>query len=245
MDAMFSALADLLADAARPGEDVLDVGCGAGATTQAIAAAVGPEGHATGVDISVPLIEAARRGGGTADFVLADAATHAFTADAYDLVTSRFGVMFFADPVAAFANLRAATRSGGRLYVITWRDVAENPFMTTAERAVAPLVPDLPKRPADGPGQFAFADPDRVRGILGDAGWADVRLDPIDVPCAFPAAALDDYLMRFGPLGRMLPEIPESEHAQIIATVRAAFDDVVEDGTVRFTSACWIVQARA
>jgi SAM-dependent methyltransferase len=244
-DTMFAPLARLLAAEARPGERVLDVGCGAGATTRALADAVGPSGTATGVDISAPLIEAARAHESPADYVVADAGTYAFEAGAYDLLTSRFGVMFFADPGAAFANLRRAARDGARLRAITWRAVEENPFMSTAGRAARPLLPDLPTPPADGPGQFAFADADRVATILADAGWSTVDHEPLDVEVTMPAAGLDTYLTRLGPLSRILPTLEPAQREHVMTTVRGAFAPYMHGDDARFTAACWVLKATA
>jgi SAM-dependent methyltransferase len=244
-DVMFAPLARLLAAEARRGERVLDVGCGAGATTRALADAVGPDGHATGADISAPLVEAARTHDTAADFVVADAGTYAFDTGAYDLITSRFGVMFFADPVAAFANLRRAARDGGRLCAITWRSVEENPFMSTAGRAARPLLPDLPTPPADGPGQFALADADHVAAILTDAGWSAVRHEPLDAELTMPAAGLETYLTRLGPLSRILPTLEPAKRDEVLSTVRAAFEPYMHGDDARFTAACWVLRATA
>jgi SAM-dependent methyltransferase len=239
---MFAPLAAALVEAVHPGDRVLDVGCGAGATTRAIAAA---GAQATGVDISVALIDAARAHGTTAEYVVADAATHPFTAASFDLIVSRFGVMFFDDPPAAFANLHRATRADGRLRLITWRGLEENPFMGTAARAARSLLPDLPQPPADGPGQFAFADPERVAGILTGGGWRDVRHTPLDVECAMPSAGLEIYLTRLGPVSRILPQLDPAERDRVVTTVRAAFDPYVDGDVARYTAACWIVEAGA
>ena len=244
-DRMFAPLARLLAAEARPGERVLDVGCGAGATTRALEVAVQPGGHATGVDISQALVEAAREHDTTADFLQADAETHPFDPASVDLVTSRFGVMFFEDPVAAFANLRRATRDGGRLRAVTWRAQAENPFMTTAATAARTVLPDLPSPPADGPGQFAFADAGRVAGILGDAGWSAVQHVPIDLELTMPASGLEIYLTRLGPLSRVLPALEPAQRDHVVSVVRAAFDSFVDGDEVRFAVACWMVEAAA
>ena len=245
LDDMFRPFEDVLLDAVPAGARVLDVGCGTGATTLAIAA----RAAAVGVDLSAPMIELARaraaRGGSSATFVCADAQTHAFEAAAFDRVVSRFGVMFFDDPVGAFANLRRATRDGGGARAIAWRTAVENPFMTAAERAAAPFLPEQPLRRLDGPGQFAFADPDRVRQILGDAGWRDVEPRSIDVTCALPAHELDRYITRLGPLGRVLGELAEPTRTQIIAAVRAAFEPYVHGPEVRYVAACWQIDARA
>ncbi|MGH7291299.1 MAG: SAM-dependent methyltransferase, partial [Myxococcota bacterium] len=163
----------------------------------------------------------------------------------YDLLTSRFGVMFFADPGAAFVNLKRATRDGGRLRAITWRAPADNPFMTAATRAVRPLLPDLPSPPADGPGQFAFADTDRVSSILAGAGWNAVEHEPLDVELAMPASGLETYLMRLGPLSRILPTLEPAKRDEVWATAVAAFDPFVVGDEVRFTVGCWMVKATA
>lgn len=244
-DAMFAPLARLLAGEARPGERVLDVGCGAGATTRALEIAVQPGGHATGADISQALVAAARAHDTTADFVVADAGTHAFEPASIDLVASRFGVMFFGDPVAAFANLHRATRPGGRLRAITWRAQDENPFMATAGRAARTVVPDLPQPPADGPGQFAFADAARVTGILDAAGWSAVDHVPLDVELSMPASGLETYLTRLGPLSRVLPTLEPAQRDHVVDVVRAAFDPFVDGDEVRFDVACWMLQAEA
>ncbi len=245
LDDMFRPFEELLVEAIPDGARALDVGCGTGATTLAIARRAGA---AVGIDLSAPMIARARaraaQSGAAATFVLADAQTHAFEPAAFDRVVSRFGVMFFDEPVRAFANLRRAMRDGGRARVIAWRTAAENPFMTAAERAAAPFVPAAVRRP-DGPGQFAFADPDRVRQILGDAGWCDVEPRSIDVTCTLPAVELDRYITRLGPLGRVLHELDEPTRAQVTAVVRAAFEPYVHGSDVRYVAACWLIDARA
>jgi hypothetical protein len=153
--------------------------------------------------------------------------------------------MFFADPGAAFANLRRAARDGARLRAITWRSVEENPFMNTAGRAARPLLPDLPTPPADGPGQFAFADADRVETILTDAGWSTVDHEPLDVEVTMPAAGLDTYLTRLGPLSRILPTLERAQREHVMTTVRGAFAPYMHGDDARFTAACWVLKATA
>lgn len=248
LDRMFEPFETMLAAAVAPGEHVLDVGCGTGATTLAIARSAGPAGHGTGIDISAPMIATARiratQAGLPASFVCADAQDHPFEAAAFDAVVSRFGVMFFADPVAAFANLRRATRATGRLHLYVWRGADENPFMTAAERAAAPLV-ELPPRQPGQPGQFAFADAARVQAILQAAGWHEVGIDAVDVACTFPAAGLDSYVSRMGPLGRVLPTLDEPRRHEVLAQVRRAFEPFVRSDTAQFQAACWRIVARA
>lgn len=251
LDRMFKPFEERLAQAvaARPGGRVLDVGCGTGSTTLAAARALGPESHCVGIDISEPMIAAAQaraaREGSAASFLRADAQFHAFEAASVDLIISRFGVMFFEDSVQAFTNLRRAARDGAGLQLIVWRGPAENPFMTTAERAAAPLLPNLPPRLPNAPGQFAFADPQRVSRIVKESGWTGIDIQPLDVTCILPEKELVGYLTRLGPLGRVLPEVGEQTRTQVIKTVRAAFEPYVYGDEVRFNAACWVVAAQA
>ena len=228
---------------------VLDVGCGTGSTTLAVARSQDAQRRCTGIDISEPMIIVARaraeRERTPATFILDDAQTHTFGRASFDAIISRFGVMFFDDSVRAFANLLRAARRGAHLGFIAWREAAENPFMTTAERAAAPLLPNIPARPADAPGQFAFAHRGHVYRVLEESGWAEIEIRAIDVPCTFPEEALALYLSRFGPLGRVLADADEPFRKQVVATVRAAFDPYVHGTEVRFNAACWLVTARA
>jgi SAM-dependent methyltransferase len=251
LDGMFEPIEDLMveiASAASPAR-VLDVGCGTGSTTLALARLLGAQGRCVGVDISAPMLAVARaraeRESVPASFVLASAQDHAFERASFDLIVSRFGVMFFDDPVRAFANLRHAARAGGALRAIAWRSPAENPFMTAAERAAAPFLPNLPARRPDGPGQFAFADERRVRSILKESGWAGIDMRPIDVICTFPAKALETYVTRLGPVGMILPEADDKTRMQVTEAVRAAFEPYVHGAEVHFTAACWMVAAQA
>ncbi len=249
LDRTYEPIEKLLAAAvaASGARAVLDVGCGAGVTTMAAARSLGAGGRAVGVDISEPLIEVARaraaRAGVAAQFIRADAQVHPFEPASFDLMISRFGVMFFGDPVAAFANLRRAAAPGCGLRLVAFRSLAENPFMTTAERAAAPFLPNLPPRKPDAPGQFAFADADRVRRILEGAGWSGVALAPLDVACAFPVADLERFFTRLGPLGQVLRDADESTRQRIIRDVHVAFEPYVRDAEVRFTPACWLISA--
>lgn len=251
LDQMFKPFEDMLAEAASAvaGGRVLDIGCGTGCTTIAAARRLGPGGSSTGVDISEPMIATARtraeRDGIAASFICADAQTCILEPASFDMIISRFGVMFFDDPVLAFAHLRRAARDGAELRFAAWRSAAENPFMTTAERAAAPLLPNLPPRRPGAPGQFAFADQARVARILEESGWAGIDIAPIDVVCAFPEKELIRYLSLLGPVGLILREADDRTRAQVIAAVRAAFDPYVHGTEVRYTAACWMVTARA
>jgi SAM-dependent methyltransferase len=254
LDQMYNPFEEMLVEAvslrASPkGLDVLDVGCGTGGTTVAVARWLGTRGRATGIDISDPMIAAARaraeREHVAAHFICANAQEHAFEPASADMIISRFGVMFFDDPVRAFANLRRAATDEAELRVIVWRSMGENPFMTTAERAAAPLLPNLPPRRPDAPGQFAFADAARVSTILEQSGWGGIDIQPIDVACTFPEQEMVPYLTRFGPVGMVLKDADDQTRPRVIETARAAFDPFVHGAEVRFTAACWMVGARS
>lgn len=251
LEAMFKPLEALLVRAVSDAgaRRVLDIGCGTGATTFAVAQALGSQGHCTGIDISGPMIAAARtraeREGRLASFICADAQSHGFAPASFDMIISRLGVMFFADPVQAFANLRRAVRPDAALRLIVWRSAAENPFMTTAELAAKPLLPDLPPRRPDAPGQFGFADRSRVEAILRASGWEGAAIEPLDVALRFPASELTRYVSRLGPVGVMLQGMEEPRRTDVIDTVRGAFDRYVDGSEIRFTAACWMVAARA
>lgn len=236
--------------AAKPGEAILDIGCGCGQTSLELAAAVGPSGAVTGIDISHPMLEIARteaRAAGIANagFDEADAQTFAFAPARFDAAFSRFGVMFFADPVAAFANIRTALKPEGRLAFVCWRPFAENLWMRIPMEAARDIVP--PMTPADplAPGPFAFADPDRVRSILTAAGFTAVTLTPFD--SLIGGGDLEqtlDLSLRVGPLGAVLRENPDYAEKSVTAVRTALARHVTPDG-VMMPGAVWIVEARA
>lgn len=234
--------------ALKPGERVLDVGCGAGATTLDLAAAVTPGGEAVGVDISRPLLEAARRrseGMAGVRFVEGDAQAYRFEPTAFDAVFSRFGVMFFGDPPAAFANLRRTLKPGGRLAFICWRAPVENPFMMAPMQAALAHVAAPPPPEPGAPGPFAFADPDRVRSILGAGGFTDVDVAPHDQKIGSGDLATTlAVALKVGPLGGLLRENPDKREV-VIDAVRAMLAAHEGPDGVKLDSATWIVTARA
>jgi SAM-dependent methyltransferase len=250
LDRMFRPFQDLLVDVVRAGSGnrVLDIGCGTGSTTVAVARLLGPTARCVGVDISDPMIAAARiraeQEHMPVTFIRADAESYSFEPASFDTVISRFGVMFFQDSVRAFANLRSAALEGACLRFIAWRSAGENAFMTAAERAAAPLLPNLPPRRPGAPGQFAFADPQRVHTILEASGWALIDIQPLDVACTLREEELNEYLTRLGPVGMALQDVDEPTRTQVIRTMRPAFDAYIHGAEVRFTAACWSVSAR-
>jgi len=250
LDRILQPFEDLLIEAvsASGARSVLDIGCGTGSTTRGIAKLLGASGNCVGVDISEQMIATARtlaeQQRVPAKFICADAQTHSFEPAGFDTIMSRFGVMFFADPVRAFANLRNAASKEATLCFVAWRSPAENRFMTTAERAAASLLPNLPARRADAPGQFGFADARRVQSILAESGWRDIDIQPIDVACTLPESELSRYGARLGPVGIALREVDPRTRDQVVAVVREAFEPYVHGDEVRFTACCWSVDAR-
>lgn len=252
LDRMLAPFEAPLIEAGFPGQGgrVLDVGCGAGATTLAMARRLGASGRCIGVDISGPLLAAAEARAAaermnSATFVQADAQTHAFEPDSFDAVISRFGVMFFDDSEAAFGNLRRAVRIGAKLAFVAWRSPAENPFMTTAKRAAEPLLTNMPVPDPNAPGQFAFADGDRVRRILQASGWSDIDLARLDVEGTVTESELLAYVTKLGPVGLALKEMNDQTlRARVIEVVHAAFQPYIKNGVARFAMASWLVTAK-
>jgi SAM-dependent methyltransferase len=251
LDRLYAPLQDLLVEAvaATSSRVVLDVGCGTGSTTLAVARTLDATGRCVGIDISEPMIALARtraeQARTPAEFIRADAQIHAFEPGSFDLFISRFGVMFFDDPVQAFSNLRRAALPGAHVRFITWRSAADNPFMTTAESAAGPLLPNLPSRRPDGPGQFAFANRERAHAILHESGWTGIDIRPLDVALTLPETDLSRYVTRLGPVGLILQEADDRTRALVFETIRPAFDPYVHGADVRFTAACWMMGARA
>ncbi len=236
--------------AVAPGDRVIDVGCGCGQTTLELAVRAGPAGSVLGVDISAPMLAVARRrplarGLAGVRFLEADAQSHAFAPGGAEALFSRFGVMFFADPTAAFANLRSALAPGGGLAFVCWRAMELNPFMTLPMSAALPLLPPMAPPMPGGPGPFAFADADRVRGILAGAGFHRIEMRPHDE--AIGGGDLDETLdlaLKIGPLGAAVRDQPELS-AQVAEAVRAALEPHAGPSGVFLPSASWIVTAES
>ncbi len=234
--------------APAPGEQVVDVGCGCGDTSLELARRVGPEGGVLGLDISAPMLEVARRraaeaGASGLKFRQADAQVAALPDDR-DAVFSRFGVMFFADPEAAFANLRRSLRPGGRLAFVCWRPLPENLWIHLPAEAAAGLVPPAPPPEPGTPGPFAFADPDRVRAILAQAGFTGIDISPHDE--AIGGLDLEGTVgmsVWRGPLGAILRERPDLAPV-LHDRVRTAVSPWLRGDAVYMPSATWLVSAR-
>lgn len=246
--------AAVAAAAAQPGEHILDIGCGSGASTFMLADQVGPTGHVLGVDISQQLVELARAATPDAapvEFRLADAATAAFPAEGFDLLFSRFGVMFFDDPVAAFANMRRALKPDGRVAFVCWRSATDNDWVRLPMAAIRDIVQPAPADP-DAPGPFAFSNPERLTDILATAGFTDIEVRPFDTRLVYGRsdtreAAIDDALdmaFQVGPLARALADQPDDVRARAAEAVRAVFAAQSGDTSVLIDGAAWIVTAR-
>lgn len=234
----------------KAGERVIDIGCGCGASTIALARLVGPGGKVLGVDISQPMLARAaqrRPAGLSIELVLADATTHPFAQGAFDLLFSRFGVMFFAEPARAFANLRSALRPGGRLTFACFRTPRDNPFMMLPLHAAYEHVPPLPKLGPEDPGPFAFAAEERVRRILGQAGFQSIALEPCDLALDLAAGGgLDAAVastMTIGATSRALSGQPEQTRAAVAASIRRALEPHVRGSSVPLAAALWLVTA--
>lgn len=248
-DTMFAPQQQWLVDAVRAdgARRVLDIGCGTGATSWAIARETGA--HCRGVDISAAMLAAARQRHPDlqldVDFLLADAGRDPLHEAPYDAIVSRFGLMFFAEPTSALDHLRHALHKGGRLLALAWRSTDDNPFMIAAERAAAPMLPALPPRLPGAAGQFAFADAEHVQQLLQGSGWQRIQIDAVDFACRLPAVDLPRYLAGFGPVGQALRHANAETRAQVIATVESALTGYIHDGELRYTAACWAIRAHA
>lgn len=253
-DIVLQPVADVLIDRARvaKGERILDVGCGSGATTFAFARATGAAGYVMGIDISAPMLARAREvkpANAPIDFELADATIHPFAPDSFDLLTSRFGVMFFADPALSFANMRKAMRRSGRLAFACWREPRENPFFMTPLQAVYRHVPKMPPVGPEDPGPFSFASEERVKRILTAAGFSEVAMEPcnlaLDVAVERGLDAAVQGTMQIGPAARALADQPQDIIAAAAQSIREALEPHLKGESVPLDAAIWIVTARA
>lgn len=257
LDAMVRVFGHAAIEAATPmpGERVLDVGCGAGASTLALAAHVGAGGQVLGVDISEALIGRARAlapQNTSALFQVADASNAELPEGAFDILFSRFGVMFFDDPTGAFAHMRRALRPGGRVAFVCWRSAAENDWVCLPMGAIKGILPPSAPPDPEAPGPFSFGDRARVARILTAAGFTDVAIAPFDASVPFGEAetrdaAIDDavnMVLEVGPLSRALADQPDDIRTRASVAVRTAFAVLPRERSVMINGAAWIVMAR-
>lgn len=252
-DVVLGPVADVLIERARigSGERIVDVGCGSGATTIAFARKVGQTGRVLGIDVSEPMLTKARETAPTdlpIDWLLADATVYPFEPASFDLLASRFGVMFFADPVLSFANMRKALKPSGRLAFACWREPRENPFFMAPLTAVYKHVPKLPPPGPDDPGPFAFASQGRVTRILSALGFEAIAMEPcdlkLDVAVGRGLDAAVDGVLQIGPANRAL-EGHDDVRSVARQSVREALMPFVAGEKVLLPGAIWIVTARA
>lgn len=236
--------------APKPGESVLDVGCGTGDTTVELARRVAPTGSVTGIDISETMLSTAREinadAAGWVKFDRADAQTADFDGKTFDLVFSRFGVMFFDDSVAAFTNLRRALRREGRIVFACWQPVARNGWVHVARDIVARHVTLEPPGDPRAPGPFAFGEEGYVRGILDKTGFQDVALESHETT-VLTGRSLEtavETVTERGPMSRAIHDASEPLQARIRADLTEALADHVHDDGIRLSAAVWLVSAR-
>ena len=234
--------------ALRPAERVLDVGCGCGTVALAAADAVGPAGSVVGIDVSAPMLAQARSRSiahTNVRYLDADASTHRFDAE-FDVAISRFGVMFFRDPSAAFANLRSALRPGARVVFVCWRPSAENPWWRAAYDAAARVVALEPLADPDEPGPFAFGSQERIARVLADAGLTGAAIAAFDAPVVLSEEGLEgavDFAITNGPVGRRMRAASDEERARVRAALVTTLRPHAGTDRVALPGATWVVRA--
>jgi SAM-dependent methyltransferase len=253
-DVLLAPVTEALIDRAVPraGERIIDVGCGCGGTSMALASCVAPTGFVLGIDISGPMLSRARQlspKGLPVDFVLADATVYPFDPGHFDLLVSRFGVMFFAEPAVSFVNLHRALRPSGRMAFACWRDPRENPWMMAPLQAIYQHVPKLPPQGPEDPGPFAFASEERVHRILGEAGFKKIEMEPValalDIAIGRGLEAAVQAAMQIGPGSRALDGHPPETRAAAAKSVREMLVPFVRGDAVPLPGSIWIGTAQA
>ncbi len=249
MDVMLGPLGEAALNqlAAQTGERVLDLGCGCGDTSLAMATR---GANVTGVDVSGPMLAHARNrataAGLDVEFLQADAADFPFAGDSYDAAFSRFGVMFFHDPAAAFTNIRKALLASGRLSFVCWQAVTRNPWITTPMSVLARHLPAQPAAEPFAPGPFAFADPARVESILQSAGFQQVAVTPFEadvlVGRSVPEAML--FLEQIGPAARLLGLLDDDQAQEVRSELETLLGSLSTANGINMGAACWLVDAR-
>jgi ubiquinone/menaquinone biosynthesis C-methylase UbiE len=256
IDRLFAGLTQVALNLAAPqlGERVIDIGCGSGTTVLELASRVGSSGYVLGADVSKPSVEKARAriaaaGVRQAEITLCDVSTHIFPANSFDLVFSRFGVMFFAEPVAAFTNIRKAVKPHGRVALVVFRSPQENKWATAPLAAVRHILPPITPPGPEDPGQFSWADAARVHRILESAGFQDVSLTPHDpiMPLAARGGATEaaSFMLRVGPVVRAMGEASEQQRKEVRVALEAFFRSQEGSQGILLPGAIWIVTARA
>lgn len=251
-DIVLAPVSQILIDraAVKAGEIVVDVGCGCGATSFDLVKQVSPGGGVTGVDISEPMLRRARElapAGAAVEFVLADATVHRFAPQSADLLFSRFGVMFFAQPATSFTNMRKALKPDGRLAFACWRTPRDNPWMMLALQEAYKHVPKLPEVKPDDPGPFSFANEDRVHSILAEAGFSGITMEradlSLDIATGRGLDAAIETVLAIGPTSRALEGQPADKIAAATTSIRAALTAHQMGNAIPLGGSIWIVTA--
>jgi SAM-dependent methyltransferase len=250
IDRAFASLTTRLLERAslRPGERVLDVGCGCGATSLVAADAVGPTGAVLGVDVSVPMLARARErfaGRRHVSLLEADASAHPFN-PSFDVVLSRLGVMFFRDPDVAFANLHAALRPGGRLAFLCWRPAADNEWVRVPCEAALQHVPPEPPAGPEEPGPFSFGDAARIERILRGAGFQSLAIEAFDAPIVLSDAGLEgavEFAMTAGPTSRLLRDAADDAKSRVRRDLETTLGPRLRGDRLALAGATWLVHA--
>ena len=260
LDAVFAPLTAALWPTAdlSPGATVLDIGCGSGATTVIAAQALGPAGRVVAADLSEPLLAVARGRpvlpeAAPIEWIAADAETQDLGAAVFDRAISRFGVMFFGDSRAAFANIRRALKPNGRLTFLCWQAMERNAWVTVPRATVLSLAPDAAPPDPEAPGPFRFADPEALKRLLEAAGFGHVAIDSVerelvlgqssDGSARAAAEAAAHVAVELGPVARLLREAEQQVRTAAREAVAEALLPHVRDGAVRLGAACWLVSA--
>jgi SAM-dependent methyltransferase len=229
---------------------VLDIGCGSGATTRD-AARRAPAGHALGVDLSSQMLalgrkQAADEGVTNVEFEQADAQIESFAPASFDVAISRYGVMFFSDPIAAFSNIARAMKPQGRLVMAVWRSLSDQEWFAEFTGAVA-MGRDIPTPPPGAPGPFALADEHRTTDILTRAGFTDVAFEALDATliAGFTPDEALEFVSGLGPMPGLLDSLDEADRATAVDNLRASIDRHTEPDAVRYRTGVWIVTGRS
>ena len=259
MEAMLKPIGETVLDVFQflPHARALDIGCGCGHPTLSLATRIGPGGSVTGVDISAPMLSVAHEltatnehKGASINFLEVDAQVHPFESENFEHVFSRFGVMFFEDPIAAFRNIHHALTASGTLAFCCWQSRTVNPFMTVPAQAALELLPDPPEMPPRAPGPFAFAEPDYVDSILSQSGFSNIDITSLSHDLVFgaglPLSEIVEHLVKIGPIAQMVREAPDALQQPVRERVATALTPFfTENGGINLEGNFWQVTANA